>query len=186
MLQHRLSPMVRAALLVADLERSRAFYTDLLGIAEVFFEGELSEGNTHVLLGVPASTRLRAVILKAPGPAYGMVGLFELSTPTPAPVRRSSNAANVGDVTLVFYCDQLDPVYEALKQGGHTIISPPLNLIIGDFVKQREMIFRDPDGVLINLIEWDPDEARRPELRRQEDELQGDPGSGSIPPPARE
>jgi catechol 2,3-dioxygenase-like lactoylglutathione lyase family enzyme len=162
--------MVRAALLVADLDRSRAFYTGLLGLTEVFFEGELSEGNTHVLLGVPASTRIRAIILKAPGPAYGMVGLFELTEPTPAPVQRPSSAAHVGDVTLVFYCDQLDPVFESLKRDGHTIISPPVNLVIGDFVKQREMIFRDPDGVLINLIEWDPDEARRPELRRQEDE----------------
>jgi catechol 2,3-dioxygenase-like lactoylglutathione lyase family enzyme len=162
--------MVRAALLVADLERSRTFYTDLLGLPEVFFEGELSQGNTHVLLGVPASTRVRAVILKAPGPAYGMVGLFELAEPIPPSVTRQSSAAHVGDVTLVFYCDDLDPVHERLRRGGHTIVSPPVNLVIGDFVKQREMIFRDPDGVLINLIEWDPDQMQRPELRRQEDE----------------
>ena len=162
--------MVRAALLVADLERSRGFYSDLLGLKEVFFEGELSEGNTHALLGVPASTRLRAVILKAPGPAYGMVGLFELAEPTPPTVTRQSDAAHVGDATLVFYCDKLDPVYEQLVTGGHTVISPPVNLVIGDFVKQREMIFRDPDGVLLNLIEWDPDDPQRPELRRQEDE----------------
>ena len=166
----RLSPMVRAALLVGDLERSRAFYGELLGLDEVFFEGELSEGNTHALLGVPASTRLRAVILKAPGPAYGMVGLFELTEPAPAPVTRQGSAAHVGDVTLVFYCADLDPVHQQLVADGHTIISPPVNLVIGDFVKQREMIFRDPDGVLVNLIEWDPDNPQRPELRRQEDE----------------
>ena len=170
MTQPRLSPMVRAALLVSDLERSRTFYTELLGLDAVFFEGELSEGNTHALLGLPAGTRLKAVILKAPGPAYGMVGLFELSDPKPATVQRQSSAAHIGDVTLVFYCADLDPVHNRLRDEGHTIISPPVNLVIGDFVKQREMIFRDPDDVMINLIEWDPDDSQRPELRRQEDE----------------
>ena len=31
------------------------------------------------------------------------------------------------------------------------------------YVKQRAMIFRDPDGALINLIEWDPSRPDKPE-----------------------
>jgi hypothetical protein len=38
-----------------------------------------------------------------------------------------------------------------------------VHLKIGAQVKQREMCCRDPDGVLINLIEWDPENAQRPE-----------------------
>ena len=53
---------------------------------------------------------------------------------------------------------------EWLKARGDTILSPPVPLVVDGRSKQREMVFRDPDGVMINLIEWDPDEPRRPEL----------------------
>lgn len=165
-----LSPMVRSAIFVADLERSSKFYRQVLQLDEVFFEGELSDGNAHLLLGMPAGMTTRALILKAPGPAWGMVGLFELTDPAPQPLeRRDHDAANIGETCLVFYCADLDPVLAALRAGGHTVLCPPTPLVIGDFVKQREMTFRDPDGIMINLIEWDPSAAVRPETRRPAD-----------------
>ncbi len=159
----RISPMVRTALFVTDLERSARFYRDILGLDEIFFEGELTEGNAHELLGVPAGSRTRALILKAPGPAWGMVGLFEVSEPAPPCLTRRPETINVGEGCLVFYCSDLTPVVGKLEAGGHQIIRHPVRLRIGELLKQREMCFRDPDGVLINLIEWDPDAPRRPE-----------------------
>ena len=159
----RISPMVRTALFVADLERSVRFYRDVLGLGEVFFDGDLSDGNAHELLGMPPGTATRATILKAPGPAWGMVGLFEVRNPSPPALDRRSESINAGEGCLVFYCSDLDTVTGALREGGHTILCPPVRLRIGPQLKQREMCFRDPDGVLINLIEWDPDDPRRPE-----------------------
>lgn len=159
----RISPMVRTAIFVADLERSARFYREVLGLTERFFEGELTDGNAHELLGMPAGSRTRALILKAPGPAWGMVGLFEISEPSPPPVSRQPDTINVGEGCLVFYCSDLTPVVSKLEAGGHRIIRQPVRLRIGATVKQREMCFRDPDGMLINLIEWDPDAPRRPE-----------------------
>jgi catechol 2,3-dioxygenase-like lactoylglutathione lyase family enzyme len=155
--------MVRTALFVRDLERSRAFYRDVLGLEETWFEGELTAGNAHELLGMPAGSRTRACILKAPGPAWGMVGLFEVTEPAPPPVGRRPEGINQGETCLVFYCADLDPVVAALEAGGHVVLCPPVRLRIGTQVKQREMCFRDPDGVLVNLIEWDPDATQRPE-----------------------
>lgn len=160
----KFSPMIRAAIMVSDLKRSRAFYEDVLGYDDVFVEGELSEGNVWEVLAVPQSTVTRACILKRKGqPEYGMVGLFELTNPTPPSVTRPSDGMNIGEMCSVFYCDDLDTVTAKLKAGGHTIVSPAASLRIRGYVKQREMIFRDPDGALINLIEWDPDREDKPE-----------------------
>ena len=109
-------------------------------------------------------SRLARTYLMPPRPLFwGMVGLFEITNPQPPAVSRQRDSINQGESCLVFYCSDLDPVTDALRAGGHTILCEPVRLRIGEQVKQREMCFRDPDGALINLIEWDPEEARRPE-----------------------
>lgn len=158
------SPMIRAALMVSDLDVSRAFYKDVLEFDDVFLEGEITEGNVWEVLAVPQSTETRVCILKRSGyPEVGMVGLFELTNPQPESVQRTSVGMNRGEMCMVFYCDDLDVVTEKLEAGNHTIVSPAAPLRVGGYVKQREMIFRDPDGALINLIEWDPNREDKPE-----------------------
>ena len=60
-----ISPMVRTAIFVRDLEGSTRFYREVLGLEEIWYEGELTEGNAHELLGMPAGSATRARILKA-------------------------------------------------------------------------------------------------------------------------
>ncbi len=161
-----ISPMVRSALMVADLERSTQFYREVLGLDETWYAGELSDGNAHQLLGMPAGSLTRACILKAPGPAWGMLGLFEISAPRPTPVKLDSQRINQGETCLVFYHADLDQVRSALEQQKLPILCPPLMLVVDGQARQREMTFRDPDGVLINLIEWDQDDdGLRPEQK---------------------
>lgn len=150
------SPLVRAAITVSDLERSRAFYVDVLGLEETFLQSEVTGGNIHVLMGVPAGTTTRICILKTPGtPAYGMVGLFEVRDPAPPPLRHAGPGAQVGEVCLVFYCDDLDRVMREVNARGFEVVAPPTALEVRGRVKQRESMFRGPDGEKINLIEWD-------------------------------
>ncbi len=164
----QVSQMVRAALMVSDLDASREFYTQVLGLTEVYLEGVAQGGNMHALIGMPASVTTRTCILKVPGqPAYGMVGLFEVRNPQPPRIQRENAGSNIGELCMVFYCDNLDPVHEAAKSRGLTIVSPPVPLRLRGFVKQREMTLRGPDGEKINLIEWDLAKANagsRPEL----------------------
>ena len=49
----KLSQMVRAALQVSDLERSKAFYNHVLGLTEVYSEGTAEGGNMHAFIGMP-------------------------------------------------------------------------------------------------------------------------------------
>jgi catechol 2,3-dioxygenase-like lactoylglutathione lyase family enzyme len=162
-----ISQMVRAALMVSDLEKSRAFYTKVLGLTDVYLEGEASGGNMHALIGMPSSITTRIAILKVAGkPEYGMVGLFEVKNPSPPPIKRDNASSNVGELCLVFYCDNLDPVHEYAQANGLHIVSPPVPLRVRGHVKQREMTLRGPDGEKINLIEWDlakADAGERPE-----------------------
>ncbi|MSO97160.1 MAG: VOC family protein [Rhodospirillaceae bacterium] len=161
------SQMVRAALMVSDLEKSREFYTNVLGLTEVYSEGVAKGGNMHALIGMPDSITTRVCILKVPGkPAYGMVGLFEVKDPAPPKIQRQNASSNVGEFCIVFYCDNLDPVHEQAKKRGLTIVSPPVPLHVRGHVKQREMTIRGLDGEKINLIEWDiakADAGDRPE-----------------------
>lgn len=158
----RLSQMVRAAVLVSDLERSTKFYEDILGLKEVYFEGSLDHPAAAQLLAVSEVTNIRAKILKAPGPSYGMVGLFELTNPSPNPVSRNENTSNVGEMCQVYYCDDVGVVYDRLIEGNYTVVCPPVFLKVGSRKGQREMVFRDPDGAMINLIEWDFESGRDP------------------------
>jgi catechol 2,3-dioxygenase-like lactoylglutathione lyase family enzyme len=156
--QPTISPLVRAALRVADLQRSRAFYA-ALGFTEVYFEGALDADVAPALLGVHASARTRCAILKTPGqPNFGMVGLFQIDEPQPQARPGGSGGFQVGEVALVFYVAAIEQALtDALLHGG-TRVSGPLHFVMPHRA-QHEAMLRDPDGVLLNLVERPPVET---------------------------
>jgi catechol 2,3-dioxygenase-like lactoylglutathione lyase family enzyme len=152
------SPLIRAAVFVSDLERSVAFYTDILGYEEVFFDGELDDPVVNVLLGMPDSSRTRARILKQSGPEVGMLGLFEVTGPAPPPLEPAGRGCHIGQVCMVFYCADLDETRAKLAAHGVTIVAEPQVLHISGRAGpgNREMTFLGPDGEMLNFIERDP------------------------------
>lgn len=159
-----ISAMVRSALIVSDVERSTQFYTRVLGITRVYWEGTLKGTSVERLLGVPKGSICNARILSPTPENMGMVGLFELSSPAPDTVQKRDDTSQIGEAFLVFYASDLDEVMRRLEAGGHRVLCPPIALEHNGQVKQREMGCLDPDGFKINLIEWDPDADIRPEL----------------------
>jgi catechol 2,3-dioxygenase-like lactoylglutathione lyase family enzyme len=147
------SPLIRTALMVRNLEASRAFYAAVVGLTQVFFEGDMTGSTAAHIIGVRTDSSIRAVIVKAPGVDYGMLGLFELSPDTPSLPRREGGL-QLGETALVFYVEDLDHALAAVSErGGH--IATPLQI----FNKRREIAVRDPDGVAVNLIERAVSEA---------------------------
>lgn len=144
--------LVRAALFVSDVERSTRFYRDVLGLTEIYFEGPLAHPAVTRLLGLEPGRSVRARILKPPGPAFGMVGLFDVDPSQPR-VEKLRGSVATGEAVLVFYAAALDPIVERLHEGGHAILCPPTYLQVTPERGQREMTCADPDGVLVNLIE---------------------------------
>lgn len=154
-----LSALVRAALFVRDLERSTAFYR-ALGLDGLYYEGELDGASTSAVLAVPPGTRTRCRILKREGgPNFGMVGLFELTYPAPEPLPPSATGApRLGEVALVFYAWPVGAAVQAARAAGASWAPEPI-LFSMPHRSQMETCLRDPDGVLINLVERDPAET---------------------------
>lgn len=146
------SRLVRTALFVSDFEASKRFYRDLLGLDEVLFEGGFEGEVLGRLLGIPANAPTNAIILKAEGPPFGMIGLFQVTGAKLKKVKKKRGSVNIGEGVLVFNVPRLDPLVERLRAGGHGIVCPPVNLT----PRFREMTFYGPDDVLINAIERAP------------------------------
>ncbi len=149
------SPLIRAALMVRNLERSRDFYMAVVGLTQEFFVGDMAGSTAAEIIGVPRKSSIRAAILKAPGVDYGMVGLFEIDASTPA-VKPRSGGVSLGEVVLVFYTENMQKALEAVALHGGNIATP-LQTLNG----RKEIAVRDPDGVAINLIERSVSDAYR-------------------------
>jgi catechol 2,3-dioxygenase-like lactoylglutathione lyase family enzyme len=141
------SPLIRAALMVRSLERSRAFYAAVVGLTQEYFVGDMQGSTAAAIIGVTESANIRAAILKAPGVDYGMVGLFEMPADTPAITPREGGLA-LGEAVLVFYTEDMDRALAAMAEHGGRLATP-----LQVLNSRREVALRDPDGVAINLIE---------------------------------
>jgi len=149
------TPLKRTAIIVRDMERSLDFYGGVLGM-NVWLRGEADAAlpALYQLLGMPPC-HTRWIILQSEDVAWGMVGLFELSNPAPDDdVHRNIDRANRGEACLVFHTPDVDAVHQGAKAMGLTILCPPTRLELHDHgVVSKEMTLRDPNGVLVNLIQ---------------------------------
>lgn len=146
--------LVRCALFVSDLEASTVFYRDVIGLPELLFEGSLQGAPLERLLGLGDGAGVRFRILKAEGPPYGMIALFEVTGQTITRVRKTDGTVNIGEGVLVFHRTDLDALAARLAGIGQGFLSGPERLVDTPQRRtDREVMLRDPDGVLINVIE---------------------------------
>jgi catechol 2,3-dioxygenase-like lactoylglutathione lyase family enzyme len=159
------SALIRSTIFVRDLERSTAFY-QAIGLSETYYEGHLDHPSATAILGFAEHNPFSIRIAKRPGPNFGMVGLFKLEGEAEE-LPRASGPARIGEVTLVFYVRDIMATMTRLRELGATWAPEP-QLFAMEHRSQLEVCLRDPDGVLINLVETDPAEQDRqlPELAR--------------------
>ena len=150
------SPMNRATIFVRDLDKSLQLYRDLLGL-EIRVEA-LTEGDRiNEIMGTKGYA-LRAVILQSGESLVGNIGIYEIigddRRTLPPPSDRLDTVT--GDVAVVFATNDIDGITKQLRAAGYPIISPPMVLYPRENaeVQDREMLFRDRDGVLVNLVEF--------------------------------
>ena len=146
---------MRATIFVRDQAKSLALYRDLLGM-NVFFDHYWDNEGINAIMATHHAT-LHAVVLGSGDHVFGRLGIYQLDAASvaksPPPVRDTTT--KTGDFALVFRVRHLDMLYAKLKAAGYPIVSAP-TVLKPDPAKtrqQREMMFRDPDGVLVNLIE---------------------------------
>jgi catechol 2,3-dioxygenase-like lactoylglutathione lyase family enzyme len=149
-----LSPMARATVFVRDQQASLELYRDILGL-RIRFDQQFDDERFNQVLGTEGQA-IRMIILQSGDTIHGNVGLLQFvgDDATTGPPRQDT-AARTGDVALVFMTTALDDIVAKVAAAGYTIISPPMVLFHREdmAVQPREMLFRDRDGMLINLIQ---------------------------------
>ena len=135
---------------VANLERSLAFWRDVLG-----FEFSHRTHNTGALAGevtgVPGA-ELTLAVLKAPG---HKIELLEYHAP-PERVRANLRPCDIGFVHVAFTVDNLDPLLERIAASGWKAAGRPQTLQSGPNAGKRVVYVRDPDGSTIEFMQPPP------------------------------
>lgn len=135
-------------LTVVDLERSLAFYRDLLGLEEVFAWNPTAS-YIGELVGYP-EVDLHAVVLRVPG-TETFLELLEYRGVDSSPVDGAN--ANPGTAHLAFFVADLDSVFGCLIAAGVKSVSDPITPTMGPNEGGRAVYMIDPDGVRVELIQ---------------------------------
>jgi catechol 2,3-dioxygenase-like lactoylglutathione lyase family enzyme len=151
----------RTTLIVADAERSLAFYRDLLGFG-LWYDGEIVLSGRGLAAGA-AGDRTRLVIVKAADPVIGMIGLLQWVEPAlPVPVEPRSRLG-VGDVVFVMQGEDVAATHRRLVAAGARIFAEPHPFEVrgadGSLLRMTSMSFWDPDGYFIELNQRHGEEA---------------------------
>jgi catechol 2,3-dioxygenase-like lactoylglutathione lyase family enzyme len=133
---------------VSDLDRSVAFYRDLLGLELIMTEeSERSGDDRSKALGVPKA-KVKLAILRA---GDARVELIEYVTAKGRPYDRGNNDA--GTMHIAFQVHDIDAIYQLLVDHGVRFTSPPATIPAGPMQGWRWTYFSDPDGVSLEIIQ---------------------------------
>lgn len=146
-------PLKRVTLWVRNLERSIAFYRDVIGL-ELLEQKDLRGPGVAGLVGYEDG-RIRIAHLGIPGSSGGWVGLYELTEARPAVGSVSPpepHRVSYGQATLVFESQDIESVVDRLRSAGAPLLKEPSEYPIPS---------RDggPAGILVEAIAFDPDHA---------------------------
>ena len=133
---------------VSDVERSLAFWRDVLGFElshRAHQKGELAEQIT----GVRGAEILIAVV-KAPG---HKIELLEYRAPADRKPENMLRPCDVGAVHLALTVDNLDEILDRISASGWKAAGKPQMLTAGPNAGKRVIYVRDPDGTTVEFME---------------------------------
>lgn len=133
---------------VFDLDRSLAFYCDLLGL-EKEWERVYEEEYVRKVVGYP-SLRLRCAFLKMPG-SETHLELLEYQNVSRQKV--DLHRANPGNAHICIAVKDLDQLYQRLNSAGVDFVSAPVVSTGGHYTGCRTVYLHDPDGISLQLME---------------------------------
>ena len=139
-------------LTVSDLDRSIAFYRDVLGLS---FQGELlMEGpETEALFG-RKGCKARVAYLNGSKTA-GMPPVELIQFTDQRAVRQSAELFTTSISELCFYTDEIEKLYQQLLDRGVDCLSAPqcFDFTAAGFGKSKAFYFRDPDGIILEMMQ---------------------------------
>jgi glyoxylase I family protein len=129
---------------VADLERSRRFYTEVLGF-EVVAEFDFDDPATARVMGVPGC-RFKGIFMRRDGMRIELIGF---TNPPPDRSRRKRQSNEIGHSHLSFYVTDLDATLVELRGQGVEVEDETRALLPSGI---ECCVVRDPDGFPIEIV----------------------------------
>ncbi|MBX6771027.1 MAG: VOC family protein [Chloroflexi bacterium] len=143
---------------VADMERSLAFYRDVLGL-EVIRDQEGSAEYLARITGLPGA-RLRIVHLRLARGSEHVLELMQYREPVGRPIE--ARTCDPGSAHLCFLTDNIWAAYEHLTAHGVRVRSEPILITAGQNAGGYSLYFLDPDGITLELFQRPPASGDRP------------------------
>ena len=142
---------------VSNLERSIAFYRDVLGL-ELVSQWESSQPYLRTVVGYP-DAELRIALLRLPGGVQsGRSGhhIELLQYTAPRGVRGDANTYIPGNAHVAFMVTDLDTAYADMKAKGVRFKSAPVAINHGRNAGGKAVYLFDPDDVTLELVQPAP------------------------------
>ena len=138
---------------VGDLERSLAFYWDLLGFEVTYVAARAGLASYDTFMNM-RDVRLRVGMLLH-RPTGFVVGLVQFRNP--ASIARELRNNYVGASSLALQVEDAAAEYERLTSAGVPAMSPPTEIIRDGKAAAVAFYILDPDGIPIEI--WQPMEV---------------------------
>jgi catechol 2,3-dioxygenase-like lactoylglutathione lyase family enzyme len=141
--------LAQVAFSVTDLERTFAFYRDLLGFLPAggteAFRGPLAS----VVQGLPEAASICWWLVDQR--EFMQLEMFEFESPPVRPLPDDWRPCDIGYTAVGLHVRELDGVLERLAAAGVRPVAPAAGP-----AGARRACVRDPEGVLLELVEEDP------------------------------
>ena len=155
------TPVSRITLFCRDLEKSLALYRDILGFEEVESKTIQTKAFNELMNIHDENCFVRISYLQSERSDHGLIALFEINS-SELDKNQSIQTAQIqyGQSVIVLSTKDHKKIYRELKKKDYTFLVEPTEyekLEDSEYIKAglyKEMSFYDPDGFLINLIEY--------------------------------
>ena len=155
------TPVSRITLFCRDLEKSLALYRDILGFEEVESKTIQTKAFNELMNIHDKNCFVRISYLQSERSDHGLIALFEINS-SELDKNQSIQTTQIqyGQSVIVLSTKDHKKIYQELKKKDYTFLVEPTEyekLEDSEYIKAglyKEMSFYDPDGFLINLIEY--------------------------------
>jgi catechol 2,3-dioxygenase-like lactoylglutathione lyase family enzyme len=152
----RTSEVATVSVVVANLETTRRFYVDGLGLSADDIDDELAGDERRRvcrLFGVAEDSRVSLVLFRDPAQPSGKVLGVHFHERTTRELANPMRPGNVGVNLFSTRCAHLEALRERLQAAGLAGHLPILHVALGDGMPARVMLTRSPNGELFEFIE---------------------------------
>lgn len=144
---------------VSDIDRSVAWYTDVLGLELVHRQRQDNE-YTPRLVGIPGAV-LDVAQLKLPtgSPPYSTHMLELIQYVAPEGARPDLPTNNVGVAHLALLVTDIHERYQRMTSQGVAFRNPPVQITAGANKGGWACYLHDPDGITLELLQFNDERA---------------------------